>query len=160
MNSAKKKIFYEKATLDLLNQINSFGLTGKQKHDAVLYTRVFRELFKLDEMKQWVFITKKNNIWDFGYDSAGFCYSASVAFAIKLGIKDWQLMCIDGDKYAGRMDHHYLLHKPSGNFFDITYDQFAIDGIVVPYELGTVAQYSLSTKDTPYRFAKAAGILR
>ena len=161
MNSKDKGAFYENATLNLLNQINQFGLTGKQYHDAVLYTRVFRELFKLDEVKQYTFISPENNIWDFGYDSAGFCYAASVSFAIALGgFKDWQLMCIDGDKYAGKMDHHYLMHKPTGKFFDITYDQFAIEGISVPYELGTPAMYSLSRKETQYKFAYAAGILR
>lgn len=158
-NPAKQK-FYEDATLNLLNQINKLKLTPKKKRDAVLYTRVFRELFKLDEVKQYTFVTDENKIWDFGYDSAGFCYAASVSFAIALGIKDWQLMCIDGDKYAGRMDHHYLRHIPTGTFFDITYDQFAVEGITVPYELGTPAQFSLSSKDTPYRFAKAVGILR
>lgn len=160
MKDKSKEIFYENATKNLLNQINKFDLTDKKKHDAIFYTRVFREVFKLDEVKQYTFVTGKNKIWDFGYDSAGFCYAASVAFAIALGIKDWQLMCIDGDKYAGKMDHHYLLHKPSGNFFDITYDQFAVEGITVPYELGTPAMYSLSSKDTPYRFARAVGILR
>ena len=155
-----RRDFYEDATRNLLAQVNGFGLDPKKKHDAILYTRVFRELFKLDEVKQYTFVTKENKIWDFGYDSAGFCYAASVAFSIALGVHDWQLMCIDGDKYAGRMDHRYLKHIPSGKFFDITYDQFAIEGITVPYELGTPAQYSLSSKDTPYRFAKAVGILR
>ena len=160
MNNKAKQEFYDDATAKLLNQINKLKLDSKKKHDAVLYTRVFRELFKLDEVKKYTFVTDENKIWDFGYDSAGFCYAASVSFAIALGIKDWQLMCIDGDKYAGLMDHHYLKYIPTGEFFDITYDQFAVEGITVPYELGTPAQFSLSSKDTPYRFAKAVGILR
>ena len=156
-----KQQFYKDATNVLLMQIDGLGLDSTKKRNAIFYTRVFREMFKMDEVKQYTFVTNENKIWDFGYDSAGFCYAASVSFAIAMGgFQEWQLMCIDGDKYAGHMDHHYLLHKPSGKFFDLTYDQFAFKNIIVPYNLGTPATYSLASHDSPYRFARAAGIFR
>ena len=54
--------------------------------------------------------------------------------------------------------HHYLKHIPSGQFFDLTYDQFAIYGQTVPYEIGTPAAYRLYPNNDIMRFADALNV--
>lgn len=147
MNTPAKKEFYEHATRNLLTQLNNMGLGPDDKKKAMYYTMLFRESFKYDEIKQYMFVNKKFKIWDLGYDSAGFCRISSAAFSIVMGVKDWQLMCIDAQQWHAGASHHYLKHMPSGQFFDLTYDQFAIEGLVVPYELGTPALYQLHNSD-------------
>ena len=147
MKDPAKKEFYEQATKNLLTQINNMGLGADDKKNAVYYTRLFRESFKYDEIKQYMFVNKHSKIWDLGYDSAGFCRISSAAFSIVMGVKDWQLMCIDANQWDAGASHHYLKHIPSGKFFDLTYDQFAVEGLVVPYEIGTPALYQLHNSD-------------
>ena len=158
MYDIDKKQFYEAATQKILSQIDSMGLAPDDKRQAVYFTRLFREAFKYDEVKKYTFITPYSKIWDLGYDSAGFCRAASITFAIVMGMRDWQLMCIDESDWSLREPHHYLKHIPSGKFFDITYDQFAIDGFTVPYDLGHKAIFGLTPNDIPIKFAKVLDI--
>lgn len=160
MQSLDKKAFYESATAKLLTQINTFALPETDKKKAVHFTTLFREAFKYDEIKQYVFMTHDKKLWDLGYDSAGFCRIASIVFAIVMGINDWKLMYIDENSWDVKMDHHYLKHIPSGKFFDITYDQFIIDGYYkeIPYNLGYTAAFGLQPNDMSIRFAKVLGI--
>jgi len=153
-----KKLFYEKATQKLLSQIDGMGLKPDTKRQAIYFTRLFREAFKFDEIKKYTFITPYSNLWDLGYDSAGFCRAASITFAIVMGLTDWKLMYIDDIAWAAREPHHYLKHIPSGEFFDITYDQFEFNGYTVPYELGSEAIFGLKPMDTPIKFARALDI--
>lgn len=158
MNNKEKIAFYESATKNLLGQINKMNLAPEDKQKAVYYTSFFREAFKYDVIKQKTFLTRGNKIWDFGYDSAGFCYASSSVFSVIMGLDDWNLMCIDADQWPGRFSHHYLKHVPSGMYFDLTYDQFSVDGYTVPYELGERVFVRLDKKDSPMRFSKALNI--
>lgn len=158
MKNQDKTALYESATKNILAQINKMNLSPEDKNKAVYYTSFFREAFKYDVIKQKTFLTRGNKIWDFGYDSAGFCYASSSVFSVIMGLDDWNLMCIDADKWPGRFSHHYLKHVPSGTFFDLTYDQFSVDGFSVPYELGERVFVHLNKKDSPMRFAKALDI--
>ena len=158
MYDVDKKKFYESATKRLLDKINDMNLAPTVKNRAVFFTKLFREAFKYDEIKQYTFVTPANKIWDLGYDSVGFCRASSIAFSIIMGLQDWQLMYIDDSEWEAREPHHYLKHLPSGEFFDITYDQFAINGYTVPYEAGYNAIFGLSQNDTPIRFARALDI--
>lgn len=158
MDNKDKKSFYESATRNILAQIGTMGLSDFKEKQAIYYVKLFRELFKYDEIKRWTFLTPENHIWDFGYDSAGFCYASSITFAIAMGFNDWQLMYIDGDKWAGGLPHYWLQHKSSKTFFDITYDQFAVDGFTVPYEIGESVAFALAPGDAAFKFADAAGV--
>ncbi len=158
MDNINKKEFYESATRKILSKIDNMALAPDDRRQAIYFTKLFREAFKFDEIKQYTFITKYNKIWDLGYDSAGFCRAASITFAIVMGLKDWQLMCIDESEWSVHESHHYLKHIPSGEFFDITYDQFAIDGITVPYDFGHKAIFGLTPNDYPIKFARALDI--
>ncbi len=153
-----KKDFYKAATVKLLNQINNLGLSESDKNRAIYFTKLFREIFQYDEIKKYMFITPKSKIWNLGYDSAGFCRIASVVFSVVMGVKDWQLMCINDNQWDGNASHHYLKHIPSGKFFDITYDQFAIDGYEIPYDLGHESVMNLKRGDLPWKFADALNI--
>ena len=153
-----KKQFYESATQNILSQLEKFGLSPEDKRKAVFYTKLFREAFKYDEIKKHIFITPESKIWDLKYDSAGFCRIASITFAIIMGIKDWQLMCIGEKDWNGSASHHYLKHLPSGKFFDITYDQFAFEGHDIPYDLGHSAVVGLTPGDMTLKFADTLDI--
>ncbi|MBO4480309.1 MAG: hypothetical protein J5742_01625 [Alphaproteobacteria bacterium] len=153
-----QKQFYENATKNLLSKLNDMGLSDTDKKKAIFYTKLLRESFKYDEIKKFTFLSGENDIWDFGYDSAGFCRIASITFSLAMGFQDWRLMCIDKMKWPGKMDHHYLQHVPSGTFFDITYDQFEVYGEKVPYEIGTPTTFGLVPGDSVLRFAKAMDI--
>ncbi len=158
MDVKEKKIFYENATKELLARLNKIGLQPDDKHKAVYYTKLFREAFKYDDIKKYVFLSSKNTQWNFGYDSAGFCYASSVVFSIVTGFQNWNLMYIESDKWPGHIPHYYLRHIKTGDFFDITYDQFGVDGLTVPYKIGEQAPFALTPGDTPFRFAKALDI--
>lgn len=157
MNQAKKD-FYKNATQNLLSQITKMGLSSQDTQKAVFYTKLFREAFTYDEIKQYTFIEPGADIWDLGYDSAGFCRIASTVFSIALGFNDWKLMKVDADQWDGNASHHYLKHIPSGQFFDLTYDQFAISGMNIPYEIGKPAAYRLYPNNDIMRFANALSI--
>lgn len=153
MKPSEKKTFYENATRELLSQLNTMTLSPADKNKAVYYTKLFREAFKYDAIKKHVFLSQENIYWNFGYDSAGFCYASSVVFSIMTGFQNWNLMYIDADKWPGYVSHYYLKHLKSGKFFDITFDQFSVDGFTVPYEIGEIAPFALTPGDTPFKFA-------
>jgi hypothetical protein len=152
MKTKSKKNFYDSATASILSQITNFGLSNTNKDKAIHFIKLFRELFKYNEIKQYMFITPESRIWNLGYDSAGFCRIASVSFAVIMGVKDWQLMCINDNLWLGQASHHYLQHIPTGNFLDITYDQFAFYGKEIPYELGHSTAFNLSRGDMSWKF--------
>jgi len=158
MYEKNKKQFYESATNNILSKLDGMGLSKSDKNQAVYYVKLFREIFKYEEMRKWTFAALGGDLWDFGYDSVGFCRVASIAFSSVMGVKDWQLMCIDEDKWDAKSAHHYLKHIPSGKFFDITYDQFAIEGFEIPYHLGHPAILNLGPGDETLRFADALNI--
>ena len=159
MENIDKKALYKSATEKLLAQIHTFGLSEEDTKKAVYFTKLFREAFKYDEIKKYVFVSRERDIWDLGYDSAGFCRVASITFSVVMGVQDWELMCISEDDWSAHASHHYLKHRPSGKFFDITYDQFAVDGYdEIPYDSGHTAFIGLHPKDMTFKFANALDI--
>lgn len=159
MKSQEKIDFYNKATKNILARLDMLNLTKEQHKKAEDLVKKFRDAFTKEEVKKATFLGPDNDMfWDLGYDSGGFCRVASISFAIAMDFHDWQLMAIDDTQWPGKMSHHYLKHIPSGKFFDLTYDQFAVDGLTVPYNLGQKAAYSLSLQDEAHKFAKMVGI--
>ena len=158
MDIQYKQNFYDKATVSLLAQLGDMGLESQEYKNAKFYTERFRNAFKNDKVKRYVFLASNNNVWNFGYDSAGFCYAASVVFSIMNGFRNWNLMYIDETNWNGGHPHYYLQHTKTGTFFDITYDQFAIDGITVPYDKGVKTAPALTPDDIPFKFAKILNI--
>lgn len=158
MKTPEQKKYYEQATKNILAQLQSLNMSPEKYANAANLVKRFREAFTKDEVKKATFITPDSKIWDLGYDSGGFCRVASISFAIATDFHDWQLMAIDGNQWHGKMGHHWLKHVPTGKVFDITYDQFTVDGLKLPYHLGKPAAYALSLQDETHKFAKCVDL--
>ncbi len=158
MNLPEHKVFYEQATKNILAQLKMLNLSPEKYKRATDLTVKFRKAFQQDAVKKATFITPDSKIWDLGYDSAGFCRVASITFALAMDFHEWQLMAIDKEDWYGEMGHHWLKHIPSGKIFDITYDQFTVDGLQLPYNLGVPTAYNLSLHDETHKFAKSVDL--
>ena len=158
MKLPEHKVYYNQATKNILAQLKALNLSPEKYKRATDLVVKFRAAFQQDYVKKATFITPDSKIWDLGYDSAGFCRVASITFAIATDFRDWQLMAIDKDKWNGGMGHHWLQHVPTGKVFDITYDQFTVDGLKLPYHLGQPAAYALSLQDETHKFAKCVDL--
>ena len=153
MKIPEHKVYYEQATRNILARLKELNLTPEKYKQATELVVKFRNAFTSDEVKKATFITPDNDVWDLGYDSGGFCRVASISFAIAMDFHEWQLMYIDKAQWVGG-SHHWLQHVPTGKVFDITYDQFTVDGLSLPYHLGNKAVYGLSLQDETHKFAK------
>ena len=158
MNLPEHKVFYEEATKNILAQLKMLNLSPEKYKRATNLVILFRKAFQQDDVKKATFINPDSKIWDLGYDSAGFCRVASITFAIAMDFHEWQLMAITKDDWYGKMGHHWLQHVPTGKVFDITYDQFTVDNLKLPYHLGSKAAYNLSLQDETHKFAKSVGL--
>ncbi len=150
----EKEQFYEKATQKLLATIDKMEMDKVSRMRAKNLVLRFRDSFKLPDVKQKTF---SDNYTCFTYDSDGFCYAASVDFALMMGgAPDWKIKHI-GESWA-HGPHHYLLHVPSNTVLDLTYDQFAVNGFEIPYNLGQTGKLVFEKDDSPARFAEAVGL--
>ena len=158
MNLPEHKHYYEQATKNIMAQLKMLNLSPDKYKRATDLVLKFRKAFTQDEVKKATFITPEDKTWNLGYDSAGFCRVASISFAVAMDFHEWQLMGIDEKSWSGGMGHHWLKHVPTGKVFDLTYDQFTVKGLKLPYHLGHEAKYNLSLQDETHKFAKFVGI--
>lgn len=154
----EKEQYYENATKKLLKTIDSMGLGKIERLQAKNLALLFRDSFKLSNVKHetfWHELGKDMN--RFTYDSDGFCRVSSITFLNTIkNLKDWKLMYI-GDLWTYG-PHHYLMHVPSKQILDLTYDQYTHNGIQIPYDMGSEISYKLTEKDNTFDFAKSIGI--
>ena len=54
--------------------------------------------------------------------------------------------------------HFYVMHLPTKTPFDLTFDQYAYDGVPIPYYLGKPATIDDDGKNVIVRFLKSAGL--
>lgn len=158
MNLPEHKHYYEQATKNIMAQLKMLNLSPDKYKRATDLVLKFRKAFQQDAVKKATFITPDSKIWNLGYDSAGFCRVASITFALAMDFHDWQLMSINKEDWYGKMGHHWLQHVPTGKVFDITYDQFTVDGLTLPYHLGHKAAFNLSLQDETHKFAKSVDL--
>ena len=134
-------------------------LNPTDKKNAAHLTQVFRVAFQQPDVKQATFgpiLQHVDGNYLFQYDSNGLCRASSIAFAriMNKGSQDWQLKYIDELWTYG--PHHYLYHKPSKMVFDLTFDQFTVDGITqIPYYMGRTVPNSDKDDDMARRFITA-----
>ena len=148
----EKEDFYKTATSKLLKQIDSMKMTDADKHQAKKLVMLFRNRFKDQEVKMATFGPDLgNDISMFTYDSDGFCKASSCTFMEMLNPKDWRLMYINEMWTFG--PHHYLMHIPSKQVFDLTADQYTNSGIKVPYHMGYPVILSKEERKSADRFA-------
>ena len=153
-----KEKYYESATQKLLSTIESMGLDKIERTQAKNLVLLFRDSFKLPNVKYETFWNDLGlSMNNFKYDSDGFCRVSSITFLKMMKKpKDWQLMYIRNLWSYG--PHHYLIHKPSKQIFDMTFDQYTNVGISIPYDIGYKIDFQLSEKDNAFDFAKSVGI--
>lgn len=156
----EKDKYYEKATKQLLETIDTMGLDKISRLRAKNLVLLFRDSFKMPTIKYKTFEHELGNTIGFlNYDSDGFCRVASTNFGIMMGgAAKWQMMYIDDIWTYG--PHHYLVHNQSNTILDLTFDQYTNNNITVPYDIGRKVPYQLNTKgqDPVFRFADALGI--
>ena len=154
----EKEQYYENATRKLLKTIDSMGLDKIERLRAKNLTLLFRDSFKLPDVKYKTFWRELgDNMNHFTYDSDGFCRVSSITFLNTIkNPKDWKLMYIGYLWSYG--PHHYLMHIPSNQILDLTYDQYTHNGIEIPYDIGIETSYKLVNKDNTFDFAKSVGI--
>lgn len=158
MKNNTEKHFYDDASKNIIAKIKLLGMNNEDTEKAIDLAMLLRAAFKLKNVKKKTFKTKDSPEYELGYDSGGFCRIASTVFMAAMGAADWELMVIDDNQW-GHGSHHFLKHRPTGKFFDLTYDQFAVKGLDVPYNLGRPANDQCATIGTDgLKFAQAAGI--
>lgn len=156
MRLKKDPVLYKEATKKILAQIDAMRLEPEKRDRAIHLVQLFRESFTNSEIKRATFLANsKDNIWDLGYDSAGFCRVSSISFMVAMDWHDWQLMAVDKDRGEWYYSHHYLRHKPSGKILDLTYDQFLQP---VPYKAGHSVDMGAFLKDETSVFANSIGL--
>lgn len=150
-------IAYENATRGLLQKLDGMNLPLRERLRAKNFTLLFRDSFKLESVKHATFYQNVGNAYkDFPYDSYGFCRASSFAFVSLMKSPDWRLMYIDDLWTYG--PHFYVQHMPSKTVFDLTFDQYAYDGVQIPYNMGRPAKIDADGKNTIVRFLHAVGL--
>ena len=157
MTPDKEKI-YENVTQKLVKTIEKMGMEKLQRMRAKNLVLLFRDSFKLPEIKHKTFWADLGEeMYRFDYDADGFCRASSVDFALMMGgAPDWKLMYIDDLWTYG--PHHYLFHIPSKTILDLTYDQYTHAGMGIPYYLGKPIELEFKEQDIEGRFAKALNL--
>lgn len=148
----EKEEFYRTATSKLLKQIDGMNMSPADKHQAKKLVLLFRNRFKDSEVKKATFGPDLgDDLSMFTYDSDGFCKASSCTFMDMHNPKDWQLMYINELWTFG--PHHYLMHMPSKQVFDLTADQYTNSGIEIPYHMGYPVLLNKAERQSAERFA-------
>lgn len=155
--TAKDKLF-ENATQKLVKQIDTMGLDKISRMQAKSFVLLFRDSFKLDEVKQATFSDAIGDSYKkFPYDSYGFCKAASCSFVgMMKQPSEWRVMYINEVWAYG--PHYYVQHIKSGQAFDLTYDQYEFDGLKVPYYMGQPIKINREAQNTAIRFLHSLGM--
>lgn len=152
----KSKLF-ESATQNLLQEINSVGLTQTDRMRAKNFALLFRDSFKQDAVKRATFSQTIGDDYKlFPYDSYGFCKAASCSFVALMPAGQWQVMYIDDLWTYG--PHYYVQHIPTKKIIDFTYDQYVYDGVQIPYYMGRPVKIDNEARNTAVRFLHAVGL--
>lgn len=154
-----KRNYFETSTQSLLKKLDEMKLDKMSRIRAKSFTRAIRDAMTKPYVQTQTFNIPFPDECGLCYDSLGFCRVSSLSFINLMSEKgklseDWDLYIIDS-KYG---THHFLKHKPDGIIFDLTFDQFAVEGIQVPYKLGKQTFVGLSEFNDPvHDFYNAAG---
>ncbi len=152
-----KEEFFRAATRKLLNQLDTMNMNPAERLAAKKLTLLFRNKFQDYDVKMATFGPDLNyDISMFSYDADGFCKASSLAFLNQLNSPDWQLMYINELWTFG--PHHFLMHVPSRQVFDLTADQYTHYGIDVPYNMGYPVKLNEQESQSAARFAAALAL--
>jgi len=153
-----KREYFELATQSLLKKLDEMRLDKMSRIRAKNFTRAIR-----DAMTKTYVQTQTFNLFPHEcalcYDSLGFCRVSSLTFVNLMSEhgmlnEDWNLYVINS-KFG---EHHFLKHKPDNMVFDLTFDQFTVDNIDIPYNTAHRTFVGLLDGNDPTRdFYKAGG---
>ncbi len=154
----KKERLFESATKKLIGQLDTMGLDKISRMQAKNFVLLFRDSFKLEKVKYATFSRLIGDGYkDFPYDSYGFCKAASCSFVgLMNNPKEWRVMYINEVWSYG--PHYFIQHIPSGQAFDLTYDQYEHDMLTVPYYMGRPTGINREAQDTVVRFLHSIGM--
>ncbi len=157
MDKHNEQIF-ENATQALIKQVDTMGLDARSKIQAKNFVLLFRNSFKSEEVKRATFGGDAGDVYKlFPYDSWGFCKAASCAFvSLVPNPQEWRLMYINEVWAYG--PHFYIQHIPSGQAFDLTYDQYILDVTEIPYYMGQPVKINRGMQNTAIHFTRAIGL--
>ncbi len=157
MKNKNNQTAYENATKSLVRKIDSLGLPLRSRLQAKNLTLLFRDSFKSDAVKAATFGDYIGDAYKyFPYDSYGFCRASSFSFVALMNDPDWRLMYIDEVWAYG--PHYYIMHMPTKTPFDLTFDQYAYDGVAIPYDMGRPVNIDPDGKNVIVRFLHASGM--
>ena len=158
MEAKKKEHLFEGATKKLIGQLDTMGLDKRSRMQAKNFVLLFRDSFKLDTVKHATFSRVIGDDYkNFPYDAYGFCKAASCSFVgLMNNPKEWRVMYINEVWTYG--PHYYVQHIPSGQTFDLTYDQYEHDMLTVPYYMGQPIKINREAQDTVVRFLHSIGV--
>lgn len=150
-------IAYENATKGLIKKIEGMNLPLHERLRAKNLTLLFRDSFKLEAVQHATFFADIGDTYKtFPYASYGFCRASSYSFLALMDNPKWQLMYIDDIWTYG--PHFFVMHMPTSTVFDLTFDQYAYDGVAIPYELGRPVKMDADAKNVITRFLHASGL--
>lgn len=148
---------YENATRGLLSKLDNMDLPLRERLRAKNLTLLFRDSFKQERVQHNTFYQDVGyNYRNFPYASYGFCRASSFSFLALMDNPDWQLMYIDTIWTYG--PHFFIMHMPSDTVFDLTFDQYAYNGLQIPYELGRPVNMDYDARNVVTRFVHATGL--
>ena len=142
MDPGRKK-FYDDATRELIQRADTLTLGARENNAKLIYwTEKLRGAFLDQSFRKNVQIAYVQD----NYPSAWFCISGSQFLSIMTGgSKVWQPMWIRQIDWAyklktnvtdPRIDGHEFMRPVAGlENYDVTFDQFSVYGLSVPYEL-------------------------
>ena len=154
----KDKIdFFEASTQSLLRKLDAMKMDKMSRIRAKNFARAIRDSMLNPDVQIQTFNLRSHQC-NVGYDSVGFCRVASLSFMNLMSEKntitqDWDLFVVNGRD----TDHHFLQHRLDGAIFDLTFDQFSYNGIVVPYKCAHRTFVGVIDKDPLYDFYNACG---
>lgn len=153
----KNQNVYESATRGLLQKPDEIVSDRSQRLRAKNLTLLFRDSFQLDSVKHATFYSDVGYDYkSFPYDSFGFCRASSFSFIALMNNPDWRLMYIDDLWTYG--PHFFVMHVPTKTPFDLTFDQYAYNGVEIPYNMGRPAKIDGDGKNVVVRFLHSAGL--
>ncbi|MCR4917570.1 MAG: hypothetical protein K5912_01340 [Alphaproteobacteria bacterium] len=150
---ADKQIFFKSATVQLLSKIDEMGIHNANAAKELVVA--MRKGFMNDGVRRQVFGNKLADDMS-PYAANGFCAASCILFLLVVG-DAFELNYIDDMWTFG--PHYFLKQKSSGRVLDLTFDQFAQEGIsAIPYDMGRPVKPTKYSMDMALRFAKAIDI--
>lgn len=154
-----KRAYFEECTRSLLKQLDNMKMDKMSRLRAKSFTRAIRDAMTLRYVQVKTFKIPPRQC-SLCYDAVGFCRVSSLTFLSLMSThgeltQDWDLYVVSNEQIG---EHHFLKHKRDNTIFDLSFDQFTVDDIIVPYDAGVRTFVSmLKFKDPVQDFYKAAG---